>query len=121
VRLILIDPKMLELSVYEGIPHLLAPVVTECGRPRAPCTGAWRRWIPLPALVRDPVRNLRATTQRSIDRKEGAVEAPVQPYARRSRDPRAVCPLVVVVIDELADMMMVTGKKVDELIARIAQ
>ena len=125
VRLILIDPKMLELSVYEGIPHLLAPVVTDMklapnalrlvrGRDGAPLQAdvAARRAQPRPAT----------TTKVAEAKKAGK---PLVESARRSRpdrpEPLDEMPLIVVVVDELADLMMVTGKKIEELIARIAQ
>ncbi|HUO20634.1 MAG TPA: DNA translocase FtsK 4TM domain-containing protein [Steroidobacteraceae bacterium] len=132
VRLIMIDPKMLELSVYEGIPHLLAPVVTDMKQ--AANALRWcvaemeRRYQLMAALgvrnisgfnrrvkdaldagkpIRDPVMMLRAANDPSIDQREIQDLAPL--------------PYIVVVIDELADLMMIVGKKVEELIARLAQ
>ncbi|MBV8973574.1 MAG: cell division protein FtsK, partial [Sinobacteraceae bacterium] len=132
VRLIMIDPKMLELSVYEGIPHLLAPVVTDMKQ--AANALRWcvaemeRRYQLMAALgvrniagfnrrvkdaidagkpIRDPVMMLRAANDPSIDQREIPDLTPL--------------PYVVVVVDELADLMLVVGKKVEELITRLAQ
>ena len=123
VRLILIDPKMLELSVYEGIPHLLAPVVTDMRQ--ASHALNWgggemeRRYKLMSALG---VRNLAGFNQkvRDADKAKTPLANPLalnDPEA----EPLHEMPLIVVVIDELADLMMVVGKKVEELIARIAQ
>jgi len=132
VRLIMIDPKMLELSVYEGIPHLLAPVVTDMKQ--AANALRWcvaemeRRYQLMAALgvrnitgfnrrikeaedagkpIRDPVMMLKAANDPSIDQRE-IPDLMALPY-------------VVVVVDELADLMLVVGKKVEELITRLAQ
>jgi S-DNA-T family DNA segregation ATPase FtsK/SpoIIIE len=132
VRLIMIDPKMLELSVYEGIPHLLAPVVTDMKQ--AANALRWcvaemdRRHQLMAALgvrniagfnrrvkdasdagrpIRDPVMLLRAANDPSIDQRQILDLTPL--------------PYVVVVVDEFADMMMIVGKKVEELITRLAQ
>jgi S-DNA-T family DNA segregation ATPase FtsK/SpoIIIE len=132
VRLIMIDPKMLELSVYEGIPHLLAPVVTDMKQ--AANALRWcvaemeRRYQLMAALgvrniagfnrrvkeaddagkpIRDPVMMLKAANDPSIDQREIPDLVPL--------------PYVVVVVDELADLMLVVGKKVEELITRLAQ
>ena len=132
VRLIMIDPKMLELSVYEGIPHLLAPVVTDMKQ--AANALRWcvaemeRRYQLMAALgvrnitgfnrrikeaedagkpIRDPVMMLKAANDPSIDQRE-IPDLVALPY-------------VVVVVDELADLMLVVGKKVEELITRLAQ
>jgi len=132
VRLIMIDPKMLELSVYEGIPHLLAPVVTDMKQ--AANALRWcvvemdRRYQLMAALgvrnivgfnrrvkeaieagkpMRDPVMMLKAANDPSIDQREIPDLTPL--------------PYVVVVVDELADLMMIVGKKVEELITRLAQ
>ena len=132
VRLIMIDPKMLELSVYEGIPHLLAPVVTDMKQ--AANALRWcvaemeRRYQLMAALgvrnitgfnrrireaedagkpIRDPVMMLKAANDPSIDQRE--------------IPDLAALPYVVVVVDELADLMLVVGKKVEELITRLAQ
>ena len=122
-RLILIDPKMLELSVYEGIPHLLAPVVTDMRE--AASALRWsvaemeRRYKLMSALG---VRNLNGYNQKIRDaiKKE---EPMVNPFSITgdASDLLEELPLIVVVIDELADLMMVTGKKVEHLIARLAQ
>jgi DNA segregation ATPase FtsK/SpoIIIE, S-DNA-T family len=132
VRLIMIDPKMLELSVYEGIPHLLAPVVTDMKQ--AANALRWcvaemeRRYQLMAALgvrnisgfnrkvkdasdagkpIRDPVMMLRAANDPSIDQRDIQDLTPL--------------PYIVVVVDELADLMMIVGKKVEELITRLAQ
>jgi DNA segregation ATPase FtsK/SpoIIIE, S-DNA-T family len=132
VRLIMIDPKMLELSVYEGIPHLLAPVVTDMKQ--AANALRWcvaemdRRYQLMAALgvrniagfnrrvkealdegkpIRDPIMMMKAANDPSIDQREIGNLTPL--------------PYVVVVVDELADLMMIVGKKVEELITRLAQ
>jgi S-DNA-T family DNA segregation ATPase FtsK/SpoIIIE len=132
VRLIMIDPKMLELSVYEGIPHLLAPVVTDMKQ--AANALRWcvaemeRRYQLMSALgvrniagynrrvkdaeaegkpIRDPIMTMRAANDPSIDQSQ------IQNLGS--------LPFIVVIIDELADLMMIVGKKVEELIARLAQ
>jgi S-DNA-T family DNA segregation ATPase FtsK/SpoIIIE len=130
VRLIMIDPKMLELSVYEGIPHLLAPVVTdmkEAANALRWCVAEMERRYQLMAAL--GVRNLAGYNRKVKE----AVEAG-QPI----KDPLLMkhlgeldtaeqiptlepLPFIVVIVDELADMMMVVGKKVEELIARLAQ
>ncbi|MGX5173647.1 DNA translocase FtsK [Aliikangiella sp. IMCC44653] len=127
VRMIMIDPKMLELSVYEGIPHLLTPVVTDMKE--AANSLRWavaemeRRYKLMSALG---VRNLAGYNRKIRDaRKRG--EAITDPLwkAEESMEEQAPelgeLPKIVIVIDELADMMMIVGKKVEELIARIAQ
>ena len=132
VRLIMIDPKMLELSVYEGIPHLLAPVVTDMKQ--AANALRWcvaemdRRYQLMSALgvrniagynrhvkdataagkpIKDPILTMRAANDPTIDQRQIPDLGPL--------------PFVVVIIDELADLMMIVGKKVEELIARLAQ
>ncbi|NVK30052.1 MAG: DNA translocase FtsK 4TM domain-containing protein [Gammaproteobacteria bacterium] len=129
VRLILIDPKMLELSVYEGIPHLLAPVVTDMNE--AANALRWsvgemeRRYKLMSSLG---VRNL-AGYNRKIEDAQASGEYLVDPLydPAKSADPSGPppqlekMPHIVIVIDEFADMMMVVGKKCEELIARIAQ
>ena len=123
VRLILIDPKMLELSVYEGIPHLLAPVVTDMRQASHAlnwCVGEMERRYKLMSAL--GVRNLAGFNQkvRDADKAKSPLANPLavdDPEA----EPLHEMPLIVVVIDELADLMMVVGKKVKELIARIAQ
>jgi DNA segregation ATPase FtsK/SpoIIIE, S-DNA-T family len=132
VRLIMIDPKMLELSVYEGIPHLLAPVVTDMRQAANAlrwCVGEMERRYQLMAALgvrnlvgfnrlvkeaieagrpmRDPVLTQQAANDPSIDQSQIPDLAPL--------------PYIVVIIDELADLMMIVGKKVEELIARLAQ
>ena len=123
VRLIMVDPKMLELSVYEGIPHLLAPVVTDMSRAANAlhwCVGEMeRRYKLLSALG---VRNLSGYNSKIHEaEKAGAHVANPFSLTPEAPEPLATLPYVVVVIDELADLMMVVGKKVEELIARLAQ
>ncbi|MEO5691522.1 MAG: DNA translocase FtsK 4TM domain-containing protein [Usitatibacter sp.] len=123
VRLILVDPKMLELSVYEGIPHLLAPVVTDMRQAGAAlnwCVAEMERRYKLMSAI--SVRNLAGYNQKVRDGIEK--KQPLKhPFSLTPDAPEdlAALPLVVVVIDELADLMMVSGKKVEELIARLAQ
>ncbi len=123
VRLLLVDPKMLELSVYEGIPHLLAPVVTdmkEAGHALNWCVHEMDRRYRLMSKL--GVRSLSGFNQKILDAREK--EEPIgNPFSLtpESPEPLEPMPMIVVVIDELADLMMVTGKKVEELIARIAQ
>jgi S-DNA-T family DNA segregation ATPase FtsK/SpoIIIE len=126
LRLILIDPKMLELSVYEGIPHLLTPVVTDMKQASNAlrwCVGEMERRYRLLAAL--GVRNL-SNFNKKI-REANAKEQPIKDPLWHSQDPEATqpdlqeLPYIVVIIDELADMMMVVGKKVEQLIARIAQ
>ncbi len=123
VRLILIDPKMLELSVYEGIPHLLAPVVTDMRlAPNALhwCVGEMDRRYKLMSQL--GVRNLAGYNQKIADaRKAGKPLQNPSPLNPEEPEKLEEMPLIVVVVDELADLMMVTGKKIEELIARIAQ
>jgi S-DNA-T family DNA segregation ATPase FtsK/SpoIIIE len=123
VRLILIDPKMLELSVYEGIPHLLAPVVTDMKlAPNALnwCVGEMDRRYRLMSVL--GVRNLAGYNAKVQEAKKA--ERPILNPVSLTPDapePLEPMPLIVVVVDEFADLMMVTGKKIEELIARIAQ
>jgi S-DNA-T family DNA segregation ATPase FtsK/SpoIIIE len=123
VRLILVDPKMLELSIYEGIPHLLAPVVTDMKQAAHAlnwCVGEMdRRYRLMSALG---VRNLSGFNQKVREGAKAGNPIP-NPFTITPDNPEPVqeLPLVVVVIDELADLMMVVGKKVEELIARLAQ
>jgi S-DNA-T family DNA segregation ATPase FtsK/SpoIIIE len=123
VRLLMIDPKMLEMSVYEGIPHLLAPVVTDM---RQAANGLnWcvfemeRRYKLMSKLG---VRNLAGYNQK-IDQAKDRSELIPNPFSLTPDEPEPLdrLPLIVVVIDELADLMMVVGKKIEELIARLAQ
>ena len=124
VRLIMIDPKMLELSIYEGIPHLLTPVVTDmklAANALHWCVGEMeRRYRTMSKLN---TRNLAGFNQKVEDAiKKGA---PIKDPLANPEDPDAPTlvplPQIVVVIDELADLMMVAGKKIEELIARLAQ
>nr|WP_269467507.1 DNA translocase FtsK [Burkholderia oklahomensis] len=123
VRLIMIDPKMLELSVYEGIPHLLAPVVTDmklAANALNWCVGEMEKRYRLMSAV--GVRNLASFNQKIRD--AAAKEKKIgNPFSLTPDDPEPLSPLplIVVVIDELADLMMVAGKKIEELIARLAQ
>ena len=123
VRMILIDPKMLELSIYENIPHLLAPVVTDmskAGNALNWCVGEMdKRYKLMSALG---VRNLSGFNTK-IREAEKAGEKITNPFSITpgSPEPLETLPHIVVVIDELADLMMVVGKKVEELIARLAQ
>jgi S-DNA-T family DNA segregation ATPase FtsK/SpoIIIE len=123
VRLILIDPKMLELSMYEGIPHLLAPVVTNMKlAPNALswCVGEMERRYKLMSML--GVRNLAGYNAKIVEgRKSGKKELNPLSATPEAPEPLEEMPLIVVVVDELADLMMVTGKKIEELIARIAQ
>ena len=123
VRMILIDPKMLELSVYEGIPHLLAPVVTDMRQAANAlnwCVNEMERRYKLMSSL--GVRNLGGYNQKIKDADKAGEKIPhlfsITPDAP---EPLEEMPLIVVVIDELADLMMVVGKKVEELIARLAQ
>jgi S-DNA-T family DNA segregation ATPase FtsK/SpoIIIE len=123
VRLILIDPKMLELSIYEGIPHLLAPVVTDMRQAGYALNWAVnemeRRYKLMSKLG---VRNL-ATYNQKIAEAEKREEKIPNPFSLTpdAPEPLEKLPNIVIFIDELADLMMVVGKKVEELIARIAQ
>ncbi|MGA0585642.1 DNA translocase FtsK [Dyella sp. KRB-257] len=128
VRMIMIDPKMLELSVYEGIPHLLAPVVTdmkEAANALRWCVAEMERRYKLMAAV--GVRNLGGFNKKVKDA-ENAGQPLLDPLFRPNPEmPNlAAEPLeplynIVIIIDEFADMMMIVGKKVEELIARLAQ
>jgi S-DNA-T family DNA segregation ATPase FtsK/SpoIIIE len=128
VRLIMIDPKMLELSVYDKIPHLLTPVVTDmkdAANALRWCVGEMERRYKLMAAM--GVRNLAGFNKKVIDAARAGEPIPdplwrPQDTALQEEAPMLTkLPFVVVVIDEFADMMMVVGKKVEELIARIAQ
>jgi S-DNA-T family DNA segregation ATPase FtsK/SpoIIIE len=125
VRLILVDPKMLELSVYEGIPHLLTPVVTdmkEAAHALNWCVAEMERRYKLMAALK--VRNLAGYNRQIRDAaKRGAPIMDPLWDADDEDTPSELEPLptIVVVIDEFADMMMIVGKKVEQLIARIAQ
>ncbi len=123
VRLILVDPKMLELSVYQGIPHLLAPVVTDMNQAANAltwCVAEMERRYKIMSWV--GVRNLSGYNHKIADAAKSG--NPLQdPNTLESGDPQPLqkLPHIVVVIDELADLMMITGKKVEQLIARLAQ
>jgi len=123
VRLILIDPKMLELSVYEGIPHLLSPVVTDVKLAANALNwgvGEMERRYRLMSTL--GVRNLAGYNARVAEAKK-AGKPLTNPFSLTPEAPEPIeeMPLIVIIIDELADLMMVTGKKIEELIARIAQ
>ena len=126
VRLIMIDPKMLELSVYEGIPALLAPVVTdmkEAGNALRWCVVEMERRYKLMAAL--GVRNLSGYNRKVVEAQNSGnpIMDPlfILELEGDQAPPLAKLPHIVVIIDELADMMMVVGKKVEELIARLAQ
>jgi S-DNA-T family DNA segregation ATPase FtsK/SpoIIIE len=123
VRMILVDPKMLELSTYEGIPHLLAPVVTDmrlAGTALNWCVAEMDKRYKLMSTL--GVRNLVGFNQK-LKEAEKAGAPLTNPFSITPENPERLehLPYIVVVIDELADLMMVTGKKVEELIARLAQ
>lgn len=123
VRLILIDPKMLEMSIYEGIPHLLAPVVTDMRQAANAlnwCVGEMEKRYKL--MSKMGVRNLggyNAKIREAIKKGE-PIPNPFS-LTPEAPEPLTTLPFIVVVIDELADLMMVVGKKIEELIARLAQ
>ncbi|WP_281913914.1 DNA translocase FtsK [Massilia varians] len=123
VRLILIDPKMLEMSVYEGIPHLLAPVVTDMRQAGHALNWAVnemeRRYKLMSKLG---VRNLAGYNGKIVEAAKREEHIP-NPFSITpdAPEPLEKLPTIVIIIDELADLMMVVGKKVEELIARIAQ
>jgi S-DNA-T family DNA segregation ATPase FtsK/SpoIIIE len=127
VRMLMIDPKMLELSVYQGIPHLLAPVVTdmkEAANGLRWCVAEMERRYKLMSSV--GVRNLAGFNKKvkdAIDAGQPMMDPLFKPNAELSEAPRPLEPLpfIVIFIDEFADMMMIVGKKVEELIARLAQ
>jgi DNA segregation ATPase FtsK/SpoIIIE, S-DNA-T family len=132
VRLIMVDPKMLELSVYEGIPHLLTPVVTdmkEAANALRWCVGEMERRYRL--MSRLGVRNIGGYNRKVAEAEEAGepipdptwVPADSGLFGEDGVEPPVLghLPYIVVIIDELADMMMVVGKKVEELIARLAQ
>ena len=132
VRMIMVDPKMLELSIYEGIPHLLAPVVTDMTKAANAlnwCVGEMERRYKLMSMM--GVRNLGGYNSK-INEAAKLGETIPNPMSLTISDapgvesdigpePLTTMPHIVVVIDELADLMMVVGKKVEELIARLAQ
>ncbi|AWI55268.1 cell division protein FtsK [Aquabacterium olei] len=123
VRLILIDPKMLEMSVYEGIPHLLCPVVTDmklASNALNWAVGEMERRYKL--MSKMGVRNLAGYNKKMEDAKARGELIP-NPFSLTPDEPEPLdrLPHIVIVIDELADLMMVVGKKIEELIARLAQ
>ena len=126
VRLIMVDPKMLELSIYEGIPHLLAPVVTDMTKAANAlhwCVGEMERRYKLMSAL--GVRNLSGYNSKINEAKKAGESIP-NPFSLTANteigpEPLEPMPYIVVVIDELADLMMVVGKKIEELIARLAQ
>ena len=123
VRMIMVDPKMLELSVYEGIPHLMCPVVTDMSEAanalRWSIVEMERRYKLMSELG---VRNL-AGYNRKVKLAEESGEPVLDPFVKDGQiaEPLQELPCLVVVIDELADLMMTVGKKVEELITRLAQ
>jgi len=132
VRLIMVDPKMLELSVYEGIPHLLTPVVTDMKEAENAlrwCVAEMEHRYRLMAQL--GVRNIGGYNRKVADAEAAGEPIPDPLFVTRSggSEPDATqdvpqlahLPYIVLIIDELADMMMVVGKKVEELIARLAQ
>lgn len=123
VRLMMVDPKMLEMSVYEGIPHLIAPVITDMRQAANGlnwCVAEMERRYRLMSHL--GVRNLAGFNARIDEALERGQSIP-NPFSLTPDDPEPLerLPYLVVVIDELADLMMVVGKKVEELIARLAQ
>ena len=127
LRMLMIDPKMLELSVYQGIPHLLAPVVTdmkEAANGLRWCVAEMERRYKLMSAV--GVRNLAGFNKKvkdAIDAGQPLMDPLFKPNAELGETPRPLetLPFIVIFIDEFADMMMIVGKKVEELIARLAQ
>ena len=123
VRLILIDPKMLEMSMYADIPHLLAPVVTDMKQATNAlnwCVNEMERRYKL--MSSQGVRNLAGFNAKVAEAKK-AGKPLTNPFTLTPESPEPLehMPMIVVVIDELADLMMVIGKKIEELIARLAQ
>jgi S-DNA-T family DNA segregation ATPase FtsK/SpoIIIE len=124
LRLILIDPKMLELSVYEGIPHLLTPVITDmkdASNALRWCVAEMDRRYRLMASL--GVRNLAGYNQKVTDAIKQGSPIPAPPWlaGENNQQNLEALPMIVVVADELADMMMVVGKKIEDLVTRIAQ
>jgi S-DNA-T family DNA segregation ATPase FtsK/SpoIIIE len=133
VRMIMIDPKMLELSVYEGIPHLLSPVVTDMKQAANAlrwCVAEMERRYQLMSAL--GVRNIGGFNRKVKEAAEGGkpIKDPIRMQKIMQGIPGVVAedvpelgtlPFIVVIIDELADLMMIVGKKVEELIARLAQ
>jgi S-DNA-T family DNA segregation ATPase FtsK/SpoIIIE len=130
VRMIMIDPKMLELSVYDGIPHLLTPVITDmkdAANGLRWCVAEMERRYKLMSTL--GVRNLAGFNKKVSDAARAGTPLlnplwrpdPLLALDEQTREELEELPVIVVIVDELADMMMVVGKKVEELIARIAQ
>ena len=123
VRLIMIDPKMLELSIYEGIPHLLAPVVTDmrlAANALNWCVNEMEKRYRLMSHL--GVRNLAGYNEKILEAQRQGRKIR-NPFSLNTDDPEPLekLPFIVVVVDEFADLMMTAGKKIEELIARIAQ
>src|SRR5690606_36157921 len=123
VRMILIDPKMLEMSVYEGVPHLLAPVVTDMRQAANAlnwCVAEMEKRYRLMSKL--GVRNLAGFNAKIREAQKRGETIP-NPFSLTpdAPEPLSTLPYIVVIIDELADLMMVVGKKIEELIARLAQ
>ena len=123
VRLIMVDPKMLELSIYEGIPHLLAPVVTDMKQASNAlhwCVTEMEKRYKLMAAM--GVRNIAGLNSKikEAEKKGEHLPNPLS-LTPEAPEPLKTVPYIVVIIDELADLMMVVGKKVEEQIARLAQ
>ena len=121
VRLILVDPKMLELAVYDGIPHLLTPVITDmtdASNGLRWCVAEMDRRYKLMSMM--GVRNLAGFNKKIQDAEKNGKQI-VNPLNEDEEEYLEVLPSIVVVVDEFADMMMLVGKKVEHLIARIAQ
>jgi S-DNA-T family DNA segregation ATPase FtsK/SpoIIIE len=123
VRLILVDPKMLELSMYQDIPHLLAPVVTDmkqAANALSWCVGEMERRYKLMSWV--GVRNLSGYNHKLAEADKAGAPL-MDPGTLEGTEPVPLekLPYIVLIIDELADLMMVSGKKVEELVARLAQ
>src|SRR5699024_6025502 len=121
VKLILIDPKMLEMSVYEGIPHLLAPVVTDMRQAANAlnwCVNEMEKRYRLMSKL--GVRNVAGYNDKVKEANQKGEPIP-NPFSLTPDEPEPLSelPFIVVVIDELADLMMVAGKKIEELIARL--
>ena len=126
MRMIMIDPKMLELSIYEGIPHLLAPVVTDMKEAanalRWAVAEMERRYNLMSKLGVRNIANFNRKVQQAIDDGQPIADPTYKPLSLEDIVPTLEpLPMIVIIIDELADMMMVVGKKVEQLIARLAQ
>jgi S-DNA-T family DNA segregation ATPase FtsK/SpoIIIE len=125
MRMIMIDPKMLELSIYEGIPHLLAPVVTDMKEAASAlrwCVAEMdRRYALMAHLGVRNIANYNRKVAAAIEEKQPLPDPFAKPVEGEEPPTLQPIPYIVVLIDELADMMMVVGKKVEQLIARLAQ